>query len=109
MKISEQAFMTQIKSLAYLNGWMTHHSQPSLTRTGRYITTGAAGFPDLVLAHPQRGFILAELKTEKGRVSESQVAWLKACDPHVECYIWRPQDLPQITARLGRPIDRRSG
>ena len=79
-----------------------------MTRTGRYLTTGSAGFPDLVLAG-ERGFILAELKTDTGRVSPQQVEWLKACDPHVECYIWRPKDLPEITARLGRNIDRRSG
>jgi hypothetical protein len=108
MKISEAAFMTQVKAIAYTYGWMTHHSQPSMTRTGRYLTTGSAGFPDLVLAG-ERGFILAELKTDTGRVSAAQTEWLKACNPHVECYVWRPRDLPEITARLGRNIDRRSG
>lgn len=109
MKISEAAFMAQVKALAYTYGWMTHHSQPSLTRTGRYITTGAAGFPDLVLAHSERGFLLCELKTDTGRVSTQQIEWLRECDPHVECYIWRPRDLPEIQARLARTIDRRSG
>ena len=109
MKISEAAFQAQIKAIAYTYGWMTHHSQPSLTRTGRYITTGSAGFPDLVLAHVDKGFILAEIKTTIGRVSAQQVEWLKQCDPHVECYIWRPEDLPEIHERLARNIDRRSG
>jgi len=67
-----------------------------------------SGLPDLVLAG-ERGFILAELKTDTGRVSAAQTEWLKACNPHVECYVWRPRDLPEITARLGRNIDRRSG
>ena len=101
--------MSQVKALAFTYGWMAHHAQPSMTRTGRYLTTGSAGFPDLVLAHDKRGFILAELKTDIGRVSKQQVEWLTACDPHVECYIWRPRDLPEIQARLGRNIDRRSG
>jgi hypothetical protein len=109
MKISEAAFMAQIKAIAFTYGWMTHHSQPSMTRTGRYITTGSAGFPDLVLAHPEKGFLLAEIKTDIGRVSAQQIEWLKCCDPHIECYIWRPRDLPEITARLARKIDRRSG
>jgi len=109
MKISEAAFMAQVKALAFTYGWMTHHSQPSLTRTGRYITTGAAGFPDLVLAHSERGFLLCELKTDTGRISTQQIEWLRECDPYVECYIWRPRDLPEIQARLGRTIDRRSG
>lgn len=101
--------MSQVKALAFTYGWMAHHSQPSMTRTGRYITTGSAGFPDLVLAHPQRGVIFAELKTATGKVSEAQVDWILALDPNAECCVWRPQDLPEITARLGRNIDRRSG
>ena len=79
-----------------------------MTRSGRYLTTGSPGFPDLVLAG-ERGFILAELKTDTGRVSPAQMTWLKACNPHVECYVWRPRDLPEIHERLARNIDRRSG
>jgi hypothetical protein len=45
--ISEASFLQQVKGLAYIHGWDCHHAQPSMTRTGRYITTGAAGFPDL--------------------------------------------------------------
>jgi len=98
--ISEAEFLTQIKALAYLNHWSCHHSQPSLTRRGQYITTGSAGFPDLVLAHPERGVIFAELKTDKGKTTTAQDGWIRALGPHVECYLWRPSDLDFIAQRL---------
>jgi hypothetical protein len=100
--ISEALFLTQVKALAFQYGWSLHHSQPSMTRTGRYITTGAAGFPDLVLAHIERGLVFAELKTEKGKASEPQLQWLRTLHPHAECYLWRPSDLSFITQRLSQ-------
>jgi hypothetical protein len=98
--ISEADFLTQVKALAYLNHWSCHHSQPSLTRRGQYITTGSAGFPDLVMAHEERGLIFAELKTSKGKASEAQLSWLRTLHPHAECYLWRPDDLTFIAQRL---------
>jgi hypothetical protein len=98
--ISEASFMAQVKALAYLNHWTLHHSQPSLTSRGKYITTGSPGFPDLVLAHEQRGLIFAELKTAKGKASENQLSWLRILHPHAECYLWRPSDLQFISERL---------
>ena len=99
--ISEASFMTQVKALAYLHGWSLHHAQPSMTRTGRYITTGSPGFPDIVMAHPNRGLIFAELKTEIGKLSYAQMNWRAMLIPHAECYVWRPQDLNDIAERLG--------
>ena len=98
--ISEASFLQQVKGLAYIHGWDCHHAQPSMTRTGRYITTGAAGFPDLVLAHKVKGLIFAELKTAKGKTSIAQEHWLTILHPHAECYIWRPEDLHLIEQRL---------
>ena len=100
--ISEASFLVQVKALAFQFGWSMHHSQPSMTRTGRYITTGATGFPDLVLAHEQRGLIFAELKTDKGKASEAQLQWLRTLHPHAECYLWRPSDITFIAQRLSQ-------
>jgi hypothetical protein len=100
--ISEASFQAQVKSLAYIHGWSLHHSQPSMTRTGRYITTGSTGFPDIVMAHEQRGLIFAELKTEKGKASEAQLHWLRTLHPHAECYLWRPSDIDFIAQRLSQ-------
>lgn len=98
--ISEASFQAQVKSLAYIHGWSLHHSQPSMTRTGRYITTGSTGFFDIVMAHEQRGLIFAELKTEKGKPTEAQLHWMRTVHPHAECYLWRPSDIDFIAQRL---------
>lgn len=100
--VSESSFLQQVKGLAYIHGWDCHHAQPSMTRTGRYITTGAAGFPDLVLAHKVKGLIFAELKTAKGKTSIAQDHWLAILNPYAECYIWRPDDLASIEYRLSQ-------
>jgi hypothetical protein len=100
--ISEASFQQQVKALAYIHGWSLHHSQPSMTRTGRYITTGSTGFPDLVMAHEERGLIFAELKTEKGKASDAQLNWLRTLHPHAECYLWRPSDINFIAQRLSQ-------
>jgi hypothetical protein len=71
-----------------------------MTHTRQYITTGATGFPDLVLAHKIKGLIFAELKTAKGKTSIAQEHWLTILHPHAECYIWRPEDLVAIEQRL---------
>jgi hypothetical protein len=89
-----------VKALAYIHHWTVHHSQPSMTKTGRYITTGSPGFFDLVLAHEQRGLIFAELKTRTGKASEAQQTWMRIVHPHAEVYLWRPEDLPAIEQRL---------
>jgi hypothetical protein len=98
--ISEASFQAQVKSLAYIHGWSLHHSQPSMTRTGRYITTGSTGFFDIVMAHEQRGLIFAELKTDKGRATEAQLLWLDTLKNYAETYLWRPKDFDAIVRRL---------
>ena len=100
--ISEASFLQQVKGLAYIHGWTLHHSQPSLTRTGRYLTTGSPGFPDVVLVHKDKGLIFAELKTTKGKLLEAQENWLAMLNRHAEVYVWRPDDLKDIEHRLSR-------
>lgn len=100
--ISETAFLQQVKALAFQYGWTFHHSTPSVTSKGRWITTGAPGFPDVVMAHQAKGVIFAELKTDKGKTTAAQDDWLDRLQPHVECYLWRPSDLSFITQRLSQ-------
>jgi hypothetical protein len=100
--ISEASFLQQLKALAYLHGWAFHHSTPSMTSKGRWITTGSPGFVDCVLAHKVRGVIFAELKTEKGKTTAAQDDWLERLSPHVECYLWKPSDLDFIAQRLSQ-------
>ena len=61
--ISEASFLQQVKALAYIHGWDCHHASPTQTAKGRWLTSGAVGFPDLVLCHKVKGLIFAELKT----------------------------------------------
>jgi hypothetical protein len=98
--ISEASFLQQVKALSYLHGWLLHHQAPMRTPRGNIITGGSAGYPDLCMAHEQRGLIFAELKTEKGKASEAQLNWLRTLHPHAECYLWRPSDLTFIAQRL---------
>jgi len=54
--------------------------------------------PDLILCKPPR-LIFAELKTEKGQLSDHQREWLKLlgeCEGNIECYVWRPSDIEAV-------------
>jgi hypothetical protein len=54
------------------------------------------GFPDLVLLRPPR-LVVAELKTEDGRVSRDQWAWLDDfAAAGAEAYVWRPGDRADV-------------
>lgn len=101
--MTEAAFQQQVIHLAMLYGWQVNHQRPCQTRSGRWLTAtqGHTGFPDLVLAHPTRGLVFAELKTARGRLSPHQTAWLSVLTrAGVEAYVWRPDQLDIITARL---------
>jgi hypothetical protein len=107
-KISERAFQETVLQLAMMTGWKVNHQLPAQNAAGRWrtATQGHAGFPDLVLAHPTRGVIFAELKSAIGRVSETQRAWLDTLEQAgAEAYVWRPTDMPYIQQRLMKGPD----
>jgi hypothetical protein len=93
--LSEKAFSQTVTDLARLLGWACYRTWLSVR--------SPAGFPDLVLVRPPR-LIFAELKSEKGRLTEAQRAWIEllAQVPAVETYVWRPSDWPTILAVLSR-------
>ncbi len=97
--VRERDFMQSVIDLADLLGWLVYYTHDS--------RRSAAGFPDLVLVRGER-LIVAELKTERGRVSNAQSAWLAALDAisGIETYLWRPNDWPVIetTLRHGRDV-----
>ena len=95
--ITEREFQSQVIQLAKLCGWRVAHFRPARVmvngkETWRTPCEGdAAGFPDLVLA--KRGLVwFFELKTDSGKVSDEQRAWLDATGGSV----WRPSDWPLI-------------
>lgn len=77
--------------------------QASIVEAARYLryrhyhTTDSRksqpGFPDLVLVHRDTGrVIFAELKAEKGRVTDAQQEWLSLLGKQSEAHLWRPAD-----------------
>lgn len=97
---SENLWLNQVMQLAVMNGWKVFHPSTHQVGNGAWRTDGK-GFPDLVLAHRERGLIFAELKTMAGRLTPHQVEWANHLHPHVECYVWRPNQLELIAQRLG--------
>lgn len=89
LDLTEKQFTAQVKDLATLFGWLRYHTWVSIH--------SPAGFPDEVLVRRDR-LVFAELKAEKGKVSERQQVWLDALGevPGVEVHVWRPSDWDRI-------------
>lgn len=76
-------------------GWKVYFSWTSIH--------SPAGFPDLCMVRGTR-LIFAELKTDKGKVSEPQQEWIDALrGTPAECYLWRPTDIEQAYRILMAP------
>jgi VRR-NUC domain len=88
---TEAQFQASVVKYAELMGWRTHHHYDS--------RRSSTGLPDLLLVRRPR-VVWAELKSERGRLTDDQRAWiaeLRACGQ--EAYIWRPsmwQDVERI-------------
>ena len=100
----EAQFQAQVIHLAKVNHWMVFHPAKVQGRDGIWRTAlaGNKGWPDLALAHKDRGFILAELKSDTGKMSFDQQLWLTHLAPWAECYVWKPKDLDAIAERLSQ-------
>ena len=91
--MSEQELLNEVRRLAAGLQWLTYHTHRSFK--------SEPGFPDLVLSRDT--LIIAELKSEAGKLHGDQALWIeRLIHAGVECYLWRPSDLPFITQRLGR-------
>ncbi|HUY79901.1 MAG TPA: VRR-NUC domain-containing protein, partial [Ktedonobacterales bacterium] len=95
----EKDFQAAIIELATLLHWKCWHDYDSRKNT--------PGFPDLVLCKPAVNgmpgrLIMAELKTDVGRVRPEQREWLAALAgvPGVLACVWRPRDFAAIQAAL---------
>ncbi len=92
LRLSEKDFQQRIIDRAKALGWLVYHTHDS--------RHSDAGFPDLVLARKGR-VVFAEVKAEKGRLSEAQMGWLYALKAAAdEAYVWRPSDLAVIEKLL---------
>lgn len=101
--MTEAEFQQVVIDIAKLRGWRVAHFRPARTDRGwRTPVQGDAGFPDLVLA--RNGFVIfAELKSERGKLSQSQKDWADVLrGPHLghRYHTWRPPDLDRIVEML---------
>lgn len=81
----EKDLQRQIVALAKMLNWTVYH--PLLSKWSE------KGWPDLSMVRGER-LVFAELKGEKGRVTEHQQRWLDALSAvaGVKVYVWRPSD-----------------
>lgn len=101
---TEDGFLGWVLDLAKLHGWRVAHFRPALTARGwrTPVQADGAGFPDLVLVRGEQ-LIFAELKSERGRLSDEQRAWLDALgQTAATCCVWRPSDRQRIEELLSR-------
>jgi hypothetical protein len=99
---SEAMFMDAVIRVANMSEWDAHHIRPG--RYGNYYKTdGLPGMPDLILIGRRgQGIIWAELKTEKGKLTDEQRSRLLQINNNgQEVYVWRPKDMQTIADRLG--------
>ena len=85
--VTERDFQQVVIEAARLAGWLVYHTHDS--------RRSEPGFPDLVLVRDR--VVYAEIKTEKAKPTAEQLHWLEALTAAgSECYIWRPDDWPEI-------------
>jgi hypothetical protein len=130
-ELLESAWQAQVVGAARVYGWTRIYHAPNggaPQKNGRRVVGGqipeGRGFPDLLLIRGPR-LVVAELKTEKGRMGPGQPEWLKAFTvvgravadlvdedpagayypgyepPSVEAYVWRPSDWETVQRVLG--------
>ena len=87
----EKDFQLRVMHLAKLFRWQCY-AIPDSRRAS------LAGYPDLTMWNvEQKRLIFAELKREKGKLSESQKVVLSELETlGVEVYVWRPSDFDDI-------------
>ena len=90
--MTERAWLAQALRLAEVLGWRTYHTWSS--------KHSAAGLPD-VLAIRRPRVVWLELKSQRGRATPEQLAWIvarEACGQEV--YIVRPLDAERLARIL---------
>jgi hypothetical protein len=87
-RVTEKALQEAIVKFARQRGWRVYHTYDS--------RRSAPGFPDLVLVR-RRKLIFAELKSEKGKITDEQERWRSALNEAEQTYfVWRPNDLERV-------------
>lgn len=91
----EREWQKQVVQAARMLGWRVYHTHDS--------RRSEPGWPDLALVRDR--LVMAELKTDTGRVSPEQRQWLDAlASAGVETYLWRPRDIDEVLDVLQRRV-----
>jgi hypothetical protein len=101
--VTETELQTEVIKIAKRFSWIWYHVPGAHSRRTK------PGFPDLVLLHPATGRLLfAELKADKGKVSDTQQRWIDALtDGGHDVVVWRPEHLDSgAIARRLAPVAR---
>lgn len=111
--MTEAEFQSSVIQSARKTGWdYWHISDARRVVAGKLVgDRHAAGLPDLILVHPSRGFVFAELKRQRDAVfrpaqrrtlnkmaAAASVAALSGCK--VRVHLWRPSDMDEIILPL---------
>lgn len=102
--MSEADLLKGVLDIARVLGWKTLHLRPARTAHGYRtpIQGDGVGWPDVFLVRRTR-LVAAELKAERGRMTDAQRDWLEALrDAGVETFEWRPADYPDRVAEVLR-------
>ena len=100
--VSEAAFQDAVIDLAHVLGWKVAHFRPAKTNQGwrTPVAADGKGFPDLVMVRGER-LIFAELKSEKGKMSPEQDAWMEALRfTGALIAVWQPRHWDHIVQEL---------
>jgi len=96
--MTEVDWQRQVTEYARLRGWRWCHFRASRRADGSWRTAVAgdgAGWPDCVFVKDR--VVLAELKSESGKLSPVQREWVDALEhAQAEVYVWRPSDWPEV-------------
>lgn len=96
--MNESDLLRRVLDTARLYGWRCAHYRPARTEQGwRTPMQGDRGCPDLILARDGQ-VLLAELKTQTGKLGPGQDEWLRHAGAHGR--LWRPDDWPAIGSEL---------
>jgi hypothetical protein len=110
--ITEHQYQRTVTALATACGWTWWHVSDSRRSAGGRVIGDAsvAGLPDLLMVHPTRGVVFAELKRQDGKVRDSQRRAFDALAPAALCaaltackvrvHLWRPGDFDDVVRPL---------
>ena len=108
--MTENELLTCVIDLAHLYSWRVLHIRPARTEKG-YRTPlqgDGVGWPDIFAVRDER-IVVAELKSDRGRVTDEQQKWLTALSYALQAntYVWTPAEwengtiLRTLSAPLG--------